>query len=130
MKINPAQLHPIKPLKVAAQSAEEKLASAEEVQKAYRDFVGKTFFGQMLKSMRETVGEPAYFSGGQAEKVFRSQLDQQLADNMAHASASQIADPMFRREFPREARLIDDAAKEKQSQLGSRWEALSNLRRR
>ena len=88
-------------------------AEAEEVQKKFRQFVGEMFFGQVLKSMRSTQQEPAYFHGGRAEEVFQSQLDQVLAEEMTEASAHEIADPMFRQQFPREAALL-----EAQSELG------------
>ena len=81
-------------------------AEAEEVQKQFRQFVGEMFFGQVLKSMRSTQQEPAYFHGGRAEEVFQSQLDQVLAEEMTAASAHEIADPMFRQQFPREAALL------------------------
>ena len=79
---------------------------AEEVQKQFRQFVGEMFFGQVLKAMRSTQQEPAYFHGGRAEEVFQSQLDQVLAEEMTEARAHEIADPMFRQQFPREAALL------------------------
>jgi peptidoglycan hydrolase FlgJ len=109
MKINPAQLHPVKPLAPGARTAEEELAGARDLKQAYTDFVGKTFYGEMLKALRSTVDKPAYFHGGQGEEAFRSQLDQQLADHMTAASAEQIADPSFERQFPQQAALIKAA---------------------
>ena len=38
--------------------------------KAFDSFVGETFYGQMLKSMRKTVGKAAYFDGGRARRFF------------------------------------------------------------
>ncbi|MCA9262091.1 MAG: rod-binding protein, partial [Planctomycetales bacterium] len=55
-----------------------------------------------------TVGEPAYFHGGQAEEAFRTQLDQTLADHMTEATADQIADPMFRNQFPQLAATLEN----------------------
>ena len=49
----------------------------------------------MLKSMRKTVGKPAYFHGGRGEEVFQRQLDQVLAEKMSRSSASQFVGPMF-----------------------------------
>lgn len=66
-----------------------------EFQEAFRDFVGQTFFGQMLASLRSTQSEPAYFHGGQAEKIFQGQLDQQLAETLSDQSAPKLADPMY-----------------------------------
>lgn len=66
-----------------------------ETQEAFRDFVGQTLFGQMLKSMRSTVGESAYFNGGQTEEIFQQQLDQVFVEEISDASAAQVADPMY-----------------------------------
>jgi Rod binding domain-containing protein len=79
----------------------------------------------MMKAMRSTVGKPAYFHGGQAEEAFRSQLDQQLADAMSDASAPQIADPMFAKQFPRQAKLLAEAARETRASMKD----LAELRR-
>jgi Rod binding domain-containing protein len=112
MQINLSNLHGVRPLRPTLQSRDDELAAARQLQSAYREFVGKTFFGQMLKSMRQSVGKPAYFHGGQTEEVFRAQLDEQLADHMTTASAAQFADPMFRQQFPRQAeRLAADKEK-------------------
>lgn len=74
--------------------------SPDELREAFTNFVGQTFFGQMIKAMRTTVGKAAYFDGGQAEEIFRSQLDQTIAEKMSEASAEQFADPLFERQFP------------------------------
>ena len=71
-----------------------------ELREVFTQFVGQTFFGQMLKAMRSTVGKPAYFHGGQAEEIFRGQLDQTLAEHMTEASADRFATPLFDRQFP------------------------------
>jgi len=106
MKINPTQLHVIRPLKPNAASAAQKIAEAKEVRDTFRTFIGESFFGQMLKSMRTTQGKPAYFHGGHAEEVFRGQLDQTLAQEMTKSSADKIADPMFRQQFPKQAEVL------------------------
>lgn len=110
MKISPQQLSLLKPLRPEAPTAKQQIANAKEVQETFRTFVGESFFGQLMKSMRSTQGKPAYFHGGQAEEVFQSQLDQTLAQEMTAASADKIADPMFRQQFPKEAELLRHAA--------------------
>jgi len=45
--------------------------------------------------MQKTVHKPAYFHGGQAEEMFRAELNQTLADKMAEATADQFSGPMF-----------------------------------
>ena len=66
-----------------------------ELRKQFDNFVGETFYGQMLSAMRKTVDKPAYFDGGRAEEAFRGQLDQILSTKMAEASAGSFSGPMF-----------------------------------
>ena len=66
-----------------------------DLKDAFSDFVGQTFFSQLIASMRKTVGKPAYFHGGRAEEVFQGQLDQMLAERISDASREQFAEPMF-----------------------------------
>ena len=67
----------------------------DELRDAFRKFVGTTLYGQMLKSMRSTVGKPAYMHGGQTEEIFQQQMDQIMVDDLTEKSASTIADPMY-----------------------------------
>ena len=57
--------------------------------------MGEMIFGQILKSMRKTVGKPAYFHGGQAEEIFTQQLDQVLAQKISEASAEKFLEPLY-----------------------------------
>lgn len=110
---------------------------AEKVREAFRGFVGATVFGQMLGSMRGTVGEPAYFHGGQAEKVFQSQLDQEIADQMTAKGGSAFADSLFEHQFPHRADVLrraqsagkHNASADHGSAAADTLEELSNLRR-
>ncbi len=67
----------------------------EQTREAFQSFAGQTLFGQMLKAMRKTVGAPAYFHGGQAEEIFRDQLDQVLAEKLSDASSERFSEPMY-----------------------------------
>jgi Rod binding domain-containing protein len=58
-------------------------AGAPDLQGTFQKAVAGLFFGELLKSLRSTVGEPAYIHGGQAEKLFEGQLDQILSENLA-----------------------------------------------
>jgi hypothetical protein len=66
-----------------------------EVREAFNDFVGQTFFMQLLSEMRKTVDKPAYLHGGQTEEVFQAQMDQVLAERLSEASAESFSGPMF-----------------------------------
>jgi len=126
MKINPSQLNVINPLRPSAASAEQQISEAKEVRDTFRTFIGESFFGQMLKSMRTTQGKPAYFHGGHAEEVFRGQLDQTLAQEMTKSSADKIADPMFRQQFPKQAEILRRAEESTKPSLAD----LDQLKRR
>jgi Rod binding domain-containing protein len=94
----------------AALEAPTKLSAAgsrdaHDLRQTFAQFVGETFFGQMVKSMRAMTDKPAYFHGGRAEEAFQSQLDQKLAEHLTEASADRFAEPMFERQFPH---LSDD----------------------
>src|SRR5438477_1656623 len=66
-----------------------------ELHKAFTDFVGQTFFGELVKQMRATVDKPAFFHGGMGEDIFQSQLDQIMVERMSETSAQSFSDPMY-----------------------------------
>jgi flagellar protein FlgJ len=70
-------------------------SARERTREAFSDFVGQTFFTQLLTEMRKTVDKPAYFHGGQAEDIFQGQMDQLLAERLSEATADSFAGPMF-----------------------------------
>ena len=70
-------------------------AGKSELKQAFTDFVGQTFFGELMKQMRATVGKPAYMHGGFGEDVFQSQLDQVLVERISDSTASTFSDPMY-----------------------------------
>jgi hypothetical protein len=78
-------------------------AKTIELREAFTSFVGRTFFSQLIHAMRSSVGKPAYFHGGQAEEIFRGELDRILGEKMARQSGPKLADPMFHQQFPRQA---------------------------
>lgn len=66
-----------------------------ELRKAFDQFVGETFYGQMLQAMRKTQNKPAYFHGGRAEEIFQQQFDRVLAEKLTTATADQFTGPMY-----------------------------------
>ncbi len=65
------------------------------LRKAFDQFVGQTFYGQMLHAMRKSQGKPAYFNGGRGEEVFTQQLDQALTKKLSETSAGKLSGPMY-----------------------------------
>ena len=65
------------------------------VHEQFNQSVGETFYGQMLKTLRESTGKQRYGFGGRAEKMFTQQFDQILAEKMSRASAGKFSEPMY-----------------------------------
>src|SRR5262245_28107762 len=65
------------------------------VREKFQDFVGGTFYKEMLKSLRAAQRPSKYLNGGQAEKIFQGQMDQQIAEDLAHQYAGHLAAPLF-----------------------------------
>ena len=62
---------------------------------AFQDFVGESFFSQVLSQMRKTVGKPAYFHGGMGEDLFQARLDEVLVEHLSDATGETFSQPMF-----------------------------------
>jgi Rod binding domain-containing protein len=65
------------------------------VREKFQDFVGGTFYKEMLKSLRAAQKPSKYLNGGQAEKIFQGQMDQQIAENLARQYGAPLAAPLF-----------------------------------
>jgi Rod binding domain-containing protein len=76
-----------------------------EVRQAFQDFVAGTIYKQMFKALRKTHGKPAYFHGGPAEDIFQSQLDQQVAEDLAREKGASFAEGLYEA-FSRQLRAI------------------------
>jgi hypothetical protein len=66
-----------------------------DLKSGFQDFVAGTFYKEMLKSLHKMHGKPAYLDGGQAEKIFQGQLDQQMAEDLAHSHGGQLSDGLY-----------------------------------
>lgn len=61
------------------------------VRETFQEFVAGTFYSQMLKSLHKMHDKPAYFHGGSAEGIFQSQLDQQVAEDLAKQDGAALS---------------------------------------
>ncbi len=84
-------------MNVTSISASDVSAGESKTREAFDSSIGEMFFTQLLAAMRKTQGEPAYFHGGQAEEMFRSQLDQTLAQQMTKTHARDFTDALYER---------------------------------
>jgi Rod binding domain-containing protein len=66
-----------------------------ELKEAFQDAAAGLFFGQLLKSLRSTVGKPAYLHGGQAEDLFQGQFDQVVSESLAHDRGGPFIDELY-----------------------------------
>ncbi len=57
-----------------------------ELKDKFQDFVGQTFFSELIKSLRTSQQGAAYFNGGRAEEVFQGQFDQMMSEHLSEAS--------------------------------------------
>lgn len=73
-----------------------KTPQPSEVKDKFQDFVAGTFFKQMMKAMRSSQKKPAYFHGGQAEDMFKGQMDDIMTSNLAKSHGAAISDPLFK----------------------------------
>jgi len=73
----------------------QKSEGENEFRETFDKFVGQTLFGSLLKELRKSEQGAAYLNGGQAEKVFKGQLDQVLVERMSDASANTLTGPMY-----------------------------------
>jgi Rod binding domain-containing protein len=79
-----------------AQLVNQSPNSKDKMQSTFQDFAAGTFYKEMLKSLHKMHGKPAYVYGGRAEEIFQGQMDQQIAEEMAHSKGSSIADPLYK----------------------------------
>jgi peptidoglycan hydrolase FlgJ len=79
----------------ASQILAEAHGSKEKLQSKFQDFAAGTFYKEMLKSLRKMHSKPAYVYGGRAEEVFQGQMNQQVAENLAHSNGNQFAASLY-----------------------------------
>jgi Rod binding domain-containing protein len=86
-------------LQMAADSgrvqAQPPTAETVDAEQAFQEFYAGTFYRLMLKALRESQGEMAYFDGGQAERIFQSQLDEQIVQNLSEHHGRELAAPLY-----------------------------------
>jgi peptidoglycan hydrolase FlgJ len=66
-----------------------------ELKKVFTEFAAGSFYREMLSALRKSHGRPAYFDGGQAEQIFRAEMDRHIADDLAARHGEAFAGPLF-----------------------------------
>jgi len=93
VKLPPGALPPQNGIATEESSAEKDKPSV--VQEKFQDAVAGTFYRTMLKALRSTEKKPAYLDGGQAEDIFKGQLDEQFSDLLAKNNGAELSDSLF-----------------------------------
>ena len=68
----------------------------EQITEQAQKWVAQTFFGTLLKQMRNSPFKSELFSGGRGGEVFGSLFDQEIADRMASAAGSKLVRSVVR----------------------------------
>ncbi len=79
------------PKEVASGQLESEPESAEQ---AMQQFVGETFYGMLMKQMRNTVVQSDLFGNSSAKRMFESQLDQTLVQELSTNHSEFLSRPM------------------------------------
>lgn len=66
-----------------------------EVKEVFQEFAAGTFYREMLGALRKGTGKPAYFHGGQAEDIFRAEMDRYVIDDLAATHGESFAEPLY-----------------------------------
>ncbi len=64
---------------------------------AVNEVVGTTFFGELLKTARNSTLKGEYGHGGRGEEIFRGQLDLELARRAGSAMDNGLSETLYRR---------------------------------
>ena len=80
-------------LKAAAPTA----TSHEALVRQTQIWVGQTFFGTMLKQMRDSPFKSELFDGGRGGQAFGSMMDQHLAERMARGAGHKLVNSIVKK---------------------------------
>ena len=69
----------------------------EKLVKQTQTWVSQTFFGTLLKQMRNSPFKSELFNGGQGGETFAAMQDQQLAERMTRGAGSKLVNAIVRR---------------------------------
>lgn len=77
-----------------AVSSDQLKEAPEDAAQAMQQFVGETFYGMLLKQMRNTVMASDLFGNSSAKQMFESQLDQTLVQELATHHSEFLSRPI------------------------------------
>ena len=78
-------------------SAEKVAPDQAQVEKQVRNWVGESFYGTLLKQMRDDPFKTEMFDGGKGGEAYNQLFDQRLAQHMAGGVGSKIVRPIVKK---------------------------------
>jgi len=96
----PANIHSYKPALPPASSILNKTPSAtqhDQLVTQTQKWVAQTFYGTLLKQVRQSPFHSNLFDGGRGGQAFGSLQDQQMAEHMARGAGQKLVNQIVRR---------------------------------
>jgi Rod binding domain-containing protein len=94
---SPADLAPLGETQYQHAGSRRPQTEHEKIEATARKWVSQTFYGTMLKQMRESPFKSEIFSGGRGGQAFSSLLDQHLADHMTRGTGNKLVNLIARK---------------------------------
>jgi Rod binding domain-containing protein len=92
-----AELLPLGEAQYQHISSRQPKTENDKIHETARKWVAQTFYGAMLKQMRESPFKSEIFSGGRGGQAFSTMLDQHLADHMSRSAGSKLVNAIARK---------------------------------
>lgn len=89
------------------------MSQHDRLVKQTRSWVAQTFFGTLMKQMRESPFKSELFDGGRGGQAFGSMYDQQLAERMARGAGSHLVNSIVHRIEARAAAVQQKVAEQR-----------------
>jgi Rod binding domain-containing protein len=83
--------------KLALSVAGTRIDKHAQLEKAAGNLVAQTFFGTLLKQMRNSPFKDELFSGGRGGQAFGEMYDQRLAENMTRGAGKKLIRAIVRK---------------------------------
>jgi Rod binding domain-containing protein len=113
---------PMAPIHQSGHAVSALLSGEQEHQQltqSARKLVAQTFFGTLLKQMRDSPFKSELFSGGRGGEVFGEMRDQHLAERMADGAGRRLADSIVKHIERTSRKRLDPSRLARDSSLGS-----------
>lgn len=88
---------------------------SEKTKEKFQEFVAGTFYRSLIEAMEKTAPEKTLVHGGRAEEIFRSHLNQTLAERFAHSHGSSVAGDLYAQFLRQLGQSVESAGGEKPS---------------